>query len=82
MLHDFSSLFTYQTFEVKGCDIVFSEITLLQDFHTYKGIYTKGTEFAEATVTIPTLLLTFYHDDLYISYITEVQINMRLEPDL
>ena len=82
MNNELSSLFTYQYFEVMESTVAFFEVALLHDLHTHKGIYIKGTEFAEATLEIPTLLLTLYHDHPHIGYITECEINLRLEQDL
>jgi hypothetical protein len=75
-------MFEYDSCILVPPNVIFHEVTLLQDLYTHKGTYLKGKQFAEVYLEFPSLLMTFMTDHPHTGYITEVEINVMIEPDL
>lgn len=81
--NELNDLFIYQKVGFQYPDLlVFHEVDLLHDLYTHKGTYLKGTQFAEVEFNFTSMTMVFFLDHPHVGYITEVEINVRLEPDL
>ena len=86
MTEQLSEMFCYE--EVccslfPGTTVLFKEVVLLKDItHPKFGTFPAGTFFYEASLDFPSLEITFYSDHPHVGYITELEIDVRVEQDL